>query len=182
MKLTNRSVRIRLGMGMALGALVLTVAGSPAAVAAPAPAAESDHCVVTVPETSTQCFATFDEAKAFADSMTGSGSAMRVSVVIWPLTVLVIAYDLANFNAANGTLILISLNGPCTKSIANVDHQVANLPAGWDNRISSYIAGPYCWTKLFRDPNFGGPSVGFAGDTAMIGGGLNNNASSIQWS
>jgi hypothetical protein len=199
MKLTDRSSQAWRRFALGAATVAVTVAGS-LAVATPAQAdeAEGTNCVVTVPETNVKCFATYEEAKAFVASVTEpapdnkpSSTAQRVygeamgasPLVFWPVLIFT-GFDLENYNLLNpfaGTYTVIGLNGPCTLTTADTDYTKATLPARWVNDISSYIDAASCWTKLYEDPNFGGSTRGYTGDSPTLGG-HNNITSSIKWS
>lgn len=56
-----------------------------------------------------------------------------------------------------------------------------NLPLNWNDRISSVRGGP-CYVQLFKDSNYRGISWTSApGVTWNVGGGLNNQASSVRF-
>jgi hypothetical protein len=199
MKLSIGSGRIR--FGITLSAAAIAVAGSLAVVATPAYAAdeaEGTNCVATVPATDVRCFETYEEAKAFVASVAETtpenkpsaaaqrayGQAMQSSTQIFLPVWIFTGFDLENYNLLNpfaGTYTLIGLNGPCTLTTADVDYTKATLPARWVNDISSYFDAASCWTKLYEDPNFGGSTRGYTGDSATLGG-FNNITSSIKFS
>jgi hypothetical protein len=108
---------------------------------------------------------------------------MAGAQVFWPVW-LFTGFDLENYNLLNpfaGTYTVIGLNGPCTLTTGDTDYTKATLPARWVNDISSYFDAASCWTKLYENPNFGGSSRGYTGDSPTLGG-FNNITSSIKWS
>jgi len=196
MKLMNGSGRTRRRVALGAAAIAAAVAGSLVAVASPAQAAEPDHCVMSLSPANMRCFNTDEEADAFVKSVAevipekgpgfaaqrANAEATRSSSVAVVQTLIMKAYDWENYNWLGGTLRVIGLGPVCSLTTADVDYETATLPARWVNDISSYRSYGVCWAKLYRDPNFLGPSVGYAGSSATIGGGLNNAASSIRFS
>ncbi len=201
MKLMNRSGQAFRRLALGAATVVVTVAGSLAVVASPALADEAGpggHCVATLPESNVRCFDTFEAAKAFIASVAETTADKKPSAaaqraygdvlqanpqVFWPVWIYT-GFDLENYNTGNlfaWTYSIIGFNGPCTTPTTNVDYTKATLPAWVVNDTSSYWDLSNCWTKLYEDPNFGGSSRGYQGDSPTLGG-FNNITSSIRWS
>lgn len=188
MKLTNAAIQIR--WKVALTAVAIAVAGF-AAVASPAQAAEPNHCVVALPEQNVKCFATYQEAKAYVESVAEVNSPkdpasgqLRVAtaaadrsaaLLIFP-TLLFIAYDWTNYNFLGGSLWVIGWNGNCTTPTTNIDYTMADL-GSWNNRISSVRTYSNCWLKGFDGVNWTGASTGYAGTRNLVT--LNDDINSV---
>jgi hypothetical protein len=74
----------------------------------------------------------------------------------------------------------------CTKSIGNTDYKIEAMippeaPAGWNNRIRSYITYRRCWVKLYEHAGYSGASLDYDGDRGNLGL-LDGNVSSIKLS
>ena len=96
-------------------------------------------------------------------------------------TVIGTEYEHINFGGSS-----LNVTAPtgfvCTTTVADVERVLSSMPAGWDNRISSYRTFSNCWARHFEHINFGGANVGFSGTSSYIGDAMNDRTSSIQWS
>jgi len=79
---------------------------------------------------------------------------------------------------------------PCTGSTADIDWKVPVMPAGWDNRISSFMNFNGCFTKHFDGASYTGLTTpGFSNDQPTMPGAagpslfnMDNRTSSLQFS
>jgi hypothetical protein len=203
-KLDVKAIKVRssIGMRVALGATALAIVGSglvaSPAQAAPAVADDLAHCVVVLPYTGiAKCFATFEEAQQFGDggdvgpknpqagaSDTGSAARFSSGAALVVLTRLSVEYDLPLF--LGRTLTLYGTNGPCTTTTADTDYQMSSMPlppatsVNWNQRVSSFITYNNCWMRHYDLVSWGLPFVGYSGTQASIGGGLDNDTSSMR--
>jgi hypothetical protein len=187
----------------ALGVLAVPAVAGAAPVSA-APAADSGGCVARATgDVAVHCYATFTEAlqkasggvltdgpknagdaiddPAFNAKVDAANSAQRVGGYY---TIISIEFDGLNYTTAPGgmpPLIWVG-TGNCTTSTNNVDYQVGSLPAGFDNRISSFRTYANCWARHWENANYTGASVGYSGSQRDIGATMDNRTSSEQWS
>lgn len=170
-------------------------------VASPAHAATTgDHCMIVLPSTTiVRCFATFDEARQFAEdagavgpSKTGPAvgpggitvAARSVAPMIGALTLIGVEIDAPPVSLSTlGSLWVYGTGGQCTTPTTNVDYQITSyVGTGWDQRISSFLTFNNCWAKHYDLLGFGGASVGYSGSQSPIAAPLNNDTSSERWS
>lgn len=87
-------------------------------------------------------------------------------------------YADAGYATSGGTYTFTSSSDCDTNP--DVDYQVAVMPAGWNDRISSFKSYGRCATKLWEN-TFSGASYGFTVNSSYVGGAINDRASSIQF-
>jgi hypothetical protein len=168
-------------------------------VASPAHAATTgDHCMIVLPSTTIErCFATFDEARQYAEdagavgpSKTGPAvgpggipvAARSVAPMIGARTLIGVEIDAPPVTKL-GSLWVYGTGGPCTTPTSNVDYEIPSyVGTGWDQRISSFLTFNNCWAKHYDLVSFGGASVGYQSSQSPIAALLNNDTSSERWS
>lgn len=185
--------------------LILAAAGlSLGFFGTPVQAAEPPrHCVVNVADDKarTKCFGSFRTAIANATggqvtdapadpqtAMNDSGFAARLNALrpraasgsVAPAASVVLSIEWQDGDFEDSSLTFTAPSG-CSITLNDVDWQVASLPPGSDDEISSYRAFSGCLVKHFEHANFGGASIGFDGDRVDMGE-LDDKTSSIQWS
>lgn len=181
----------------------MAIAGS-ALVASPAQAEAAQaqtaqHCLVVMPDPGFErCFATFEEAKQFAEDADAVGpskdapgawqnntrpAAAPAAGVANHLTLLSIEYNWPLWNPLGGTRWVYGTNGPCTNTVNDTDYQLPDWSvSGFDQRISSFQNFGNCWTKHYDLVGYGGLVVGYQGSQALINAALDNDTSSERWS
>jgi hypothetical protein len=197
MKSINRWQLIRTRTALYAAAVTLVgsalagsaLAAGPAQAAQPAP--DGEVCVLILPGELLKCFASPEEANEFVgDAQVGpprgastgpstglaADSAGRSTAQI--LTLITKAFDLPFFLGSQ--LWVYGTAGPCSLTFNDVDYQLGNL-GGWDNRISSYMTFSICWLGGYDFVSFGGAFRGYAPSTAVLGGGWDNDISSLRW-
>ena len=87
-------------------------------------------------------------------------------------------YADAGYATSGGTYTFTSSSDCDTNP--DVDYQVPVMPAGWNDRISSFKSYGRCATKLWEN-TFSGASYGFTVTSSYVGAGINDRASSIQF-
>ena len=186
-----------------IAAMVLTLGG----LAAPAHAAEGTNCTVDVDRGSVDCFATFSEAIRFAtgghvaDAPRTAAEAAQdpellrrmgagdksTPILTFPRYVVGLEFDGKNYT---GDAVTFYSFWPCTGSTADIDWKVPVMPAGWDNRISSFMNFNGCFTKHFDGASYTGLTTpGFSNDQPTMPGAagpslfnMDNRTSSLQFS
>jgi hypothetical protein len=167
-----------------------------ATAAARPPATAGPHCTLAAGSGQTlHCFATFPAAiayasggritdapasataaaldPAFAAKVTGAN---RSAVVPAASSVLGVEYADANFRGATLTM---SGAGSCDNS-SDADFRFGSMPAGWNDRITSFKSFSNCAQQLFRSTNFTGGSLTLIiSSLANVGSAANDQASSI---
>jgi hypothetical protein len=175
---------------------------SATAAAGPAAAPAGPHCTLAAGANQPlRCFATFREAISVATrgrvtdapasaaaAATDPAFAARVersnatatarTSAVTPAASVLAGIEYANVNFGGSTLSL-STGGSCDNS-SDVDFRVPSLPAGWNDRISSFRSFSNCAQQLFRSVNFtGGALTGIVGSLANVGAAANDQASSV---
>ena len=166
-----------------------------ATAAAPAPASTAPHCALVAGSTTAQCFGTYRAAvaygtggrvshapvsaraaaldPAFARTMSALAAA---TPKVAASTLLGTEYADANFSGASLSLFGA---GRCDNS-SDADFRFASLPAGWNDRITSFRSFSNCAQQLFRNTNFGGGSLTIIiSSLANVGAAANDQASSL---
>jgi len=158
------------------------------------------HCVadVSAPHTPTTCYDSFTVAIAKATDgrvtdapddartathdahLTAQLTAMEtrengVAKLRAPISIM---YDDADFR---GSSLIYTGDRDCTNEIGDVIYSVALVRPEWNDRIGSYRAYRGCWLSLFKDLNWTGDSIPFAGDRTDVGF-MDDETSSILWS
>ena len=87
-------------------------------------------------------------------------------------------YADAGYASAGGSYTFTSSSDCDTNP--DVDYQVAVMPAGWNDRISSFRSYGHCATRLWEN-TFSGTSYGFTVNSSYVGDAMNDRASSIQF-
>jgi hypothetical protein len=167
-----------------------------ATAAARPPATSGSHCTLAAGAGRTpHCFATFREAMAygtggritdapasaataardpeFAAEVTAAGAAPLVGT---GSVLLGIEYADANMRGAS---VSFFATGGCDNS-SDADWRFASMPAGWNDRITSFRSFSNCAQQLFRSTNFtGGALTLIISSLANVGAAANDQASSI---
>jgi hypothetical protein len=171
-------------------------AGGPAAESATAaarpPSAAAPHCVLAAGSGQTaRCYAAFPAAIAAATGgrvtdVPGSAAAavrdpgftaaLEDQAVTFASVVVGIEY--ANLNYGGATLSMTA-PGRCDYSL-DVDYRFPSLPAGWNDRISSFRSYSNCAQQLFRGTSFsGGALTNIVSSMSYVGSAANDQASSV---
>lgn len=182
----------RVRLRAALCAVALAIVGS-AVMAGPARAAAPDrttadggeHCALVLPDTEVlRCFASHEDARRFAVEVGAiEGHDQRASAAnqLPPrLTLLSVEYASAFY--LGDSLWVYGEDGPCTPVTTDLDYELSSMPAGWNNRITSFLSSSNCQTRHYDYVNFGGIYVGYSPSQLALGNGLDNDTSSLRWS
>jgi hypothetical protein len=166
---------------------------SATAAAAP-PASAAPHCALVAGATAARCFDTYRAAVAYGTggrvtdapvsarsaaldpAFARSMSALPAATAKAASLLLGTEYANANFGGAS-----LSLFGAtrCDNS-SDADFRFASLPAGWNDRITSFRSFSNCAQQLFRNTNFGGGSLTIIiSSLANVGAAANDQASSL---
>lgn len=183
---------LKTAAAMLLAAAVSAVGGSPAQAAQ-----GGAHCWLNVSTGAHVCHRSFAEviSDLSGDRVTLGASAATVTdqeraEIAHPARtahgasagsgtyVLATVYADAGYAASGGTYTFTGSSDCDTNP--DVDFQVAVMPAGWNDRISSFTSYGRCATKLW-DNTFSGISYGYAASSAYVGGAINDRTSSIQF-
>ena len=177
-----------------------------ATAAGKVPATTGPHCTLAAGAgQQLHCFATFRAAIAYgtqgrvadapasaADAARDPGFAAAVnsaavnaaavnaaaapSVTAAASTLLGIEYADANMRGASVSLFGA---GSCDNS-SDADYRFASLPAGWNDRITSFTSFSNCAQQLFRNTSFGGGALTIViRSLANVGSAANDQASSL---
>lgn len=167
-----------------------------ATAAAPPPVAAGVHCTLAAgKDQSPHCFATFPAAIAYAtdgriaDALASAtaaaldpvfagrvAAANRDAVAPLAASVLGIEYADANFGGASLTM---TGAGSCDNS-SDADFRFGSMPAGWNDRITSFKSFSNCAQQLFRSVNFSGGALTIViSSLANVGSAANDQASPI---
>ncbi|HEV7656103.1 MAG TPA: hypothetical protein VGP36_15415 [Mycobacteriales bacterium] len=159
--------------------------------AAPAPATSAPHCALIAGAATLRCFATYRGAVAYGtggrvtdapvsatDAATDTAFAAEVNAPVAPLASVLVGTEYADANFRGATLNLFAA-GRCDNS-SDVDFRFASLPAGWNDRITSFKSFSNCAQQLFRNTSFtGGALTLIISSLANVGAAANDQASSI---
>jgi hypothetical protein len=164
-----------------------------ATAAAPAPAAAAPHCALVAGSATAHCFGTYRAAIAFGtggrvtDAPLSARSAaldpgfartMSAPAAVTPRASLLLGTEYADANFGGASLSLFGA-GRCDNS-SDADFRFASLPAGWNDRITSFRSFSNCAQQLFRNTNFGGGSLTIIiSSLANVGAAANDQASSL---
>jgi hypothetical protein len=111
---------------------------------------------------------------AFAAAVTAAGTAPSTT----PAASILVGTEFADANFTGGTLSLFA-PGRCDNS-SDADFRFGSLPAGWNDRITSFRSFSNCAQQLFRSVNFAGGSLTLIiSSLANVGAAANDQASSI---
>jgi len=142
-------------------------------------AKSGDVCWVNADTGYSACYANETALHAAVLKQTGTvlveeGSvAARGEVVALASYIVARLYDGASYT---GTSMIVS-SGSSTICVSG-SVQAATMPAGWDNRVSSYHSYYGCQTRIHEDTNYNGLSQTAADDGSL--GTLNNETSSYK--
>ena len=168
-----------------------------ATATATAPASAAPHCALVVGSTTAHCFGTYRAAvaygtggrvtdaplsaraaaldPAFARTMSALPAATPAAL---PAASTLLGTEYANANFGGASLSLFGA-GRCDNS-SDADFRFASLPAGWNDRITSFRSFSNCAQQLFRNTNFGGGSLTIIiSSLANVGAAANDQASSL---
>lgn len=165
-----------------------------ATAAAPAPASAAPHCALVAGSTTAHCFGTYRAAVAYGTGgrVTDAPVSARAAAVdpafartmsALPATTPKVASTLLGTEYADANFSGASLSlfgaGRCDNS-SDADFRFASLPAGWNDRITSFRSFSNCAQQLFRNTNFGGGSLTIIiSSLANVGAAANDQASSL---
>jgi hypothetical protein len=171
-----------------------------ATAAAKAPATPGGaHCTLAAGANQPlHCFATFRQAVAFAtggrvtDAPASAAAAatdrtfaaeVAKSNAVTPSAVTPAATTLAGIEYADasfrGASLSLSTPGSCDNS-SDADYRFGSMPAGWNDRITSFKSFSNCAQQLFRSVNFtGGALTIVISSLANVGAAANDQASSL---
>jgi hypothetical protein len=165
------------------------------------PATSTPHCTQAAGAgQALHCFATFRAAIAdatggritdapasattaaldpkFSAEVDSVNAAAARSAAIAPAAVSLLGIEYADANFTGATLTRTGA-GSCDNS-ADVDFRVPSMPAGWNDRITSFKSFSNCAQQLFRSINFTGGSLTIIiSSLANVGPAANDQASSI---
>ncbi|TDD98110.1 hypothetical protein [Actinomadura rubrisoli] len=191
--IVNRGIPVVLGSVAAASTLSLTAAAPTSATTAPN---IGRHCVIDLTgHRSMTCHASFQEAIAVAsaghiadapdDPATAvrsrafnarvNGLAQRSGTASALVTS--IEYDGTQYS---GPSIVFTHDKVCTASNLDIDDNLSALPAGWDNRISSFHGYSGCRPRHWEEKLFGGAFTEYQ-DARETMGIMDNQASSLSW-
>jgi hypothetical protein len=180
--------------------------GAEATTTAPNQAAPATgpHCVVHVPTGQTSCFDSFTQAISaatngrIADAPADARAALaddsfrtRINALadatprtldraVRPRLTVVIAiqYEDAGFQGATLTS---TADFGCDGNFGTIDFELAVMPSGWNDEISSFSAFSNCAEVLYENGGFGGAQTQLATELSYVGDALNDEASTIRW-
>jgi hypothetical protein len=162
-----------------------------ATAAAPPPTA-APHCALVAGSTTARCFGTYRAAVAYgtggrvADAPVSARAAALDPAFARTMDTLpaataasvLLGTEYVNANFGGASLSLFGA-GRCDDS-ADVDFRFASLPAGWNDRITSFRSFSNCAQQLFRNINFGGGALTIIiSSLANVGAAANDQASSL---
>lgn len=166
------------------------------------------HCVLDLPSGSMSCYGTFTEAiaaatggrltavpddvqKAQDDPALKSYLAEQAIADDCPQggkdgCILSIEYEDEDYDDSS-----LTARGPfrCSGPVTDVDYGAAELPAGWNDQIDSFLASTdfgepalrgLCYVQHFEHSNFQGGWIGPSGSQSNLGG-MGDETSSIRW-
>lgn len=168
---------------------------------------QGNHCVIDMSGGSFACFGTFTEAISYAtggrvttvpndvnkaqdDPKLKAHLAEQAAAEDCPQggrdgCILSIEYEDDEFDDSS-----LTARGPfsCSGPVNDIDYELAQLPAGWNDRIGSFRGstdnfGPLaglCFVQHFRHSNFQGDWIGPSPTTAHMGN-MDDETSSIRW-
>ena len=170
-----------------------SVAESATAAARP-PASAAPHCALVAGSTTARCFATYRAAVTYgtggrvtdaplsartAATDPAFARAMSAPPAAAPkLASVLLGTEYANANFSGASLSLFGA-GRCDNS-SDADFRFGSMPAGWNDRITSFRSFSNCAQQLFRNINFGGGSLTIViTSLANVGSAANDQASSL---
>lgn len=138
-----------------------------------------------------RCFATFRESVAFATggrvrtapdspraAATDPAFTAAVEADAGTSAQYLLGYEFADLNWVGATLALYG-NGRCDAS-SDIDFRFNSMPAGWNDRISSFKSYNNCAQQLFRGTNLSGGSLTYiVANMSYVGSAANDQASSL---
>ncbi len=164
-----------------------------ATAAAPAPASTAPHCALVAGSTTAHCFGTYRAAVAYGTGgrVTHAPVSARAAALdpvfartmsalpaATPAASTLLGTEYADANFSGASLSLFGA-GRCDNS-SDADFRFASLPAGWNDRISSFRSFSNCAQQLFRNTNFGGGSLTIIiSSLANVGAAADDQASSL---
>ena len=151
------------------------------------------HCALVVGSTTAHCFGTYRAAVAYgtggrvtdaplsaraAALDPGFARTMSALPAALPAASTLLGTEYADANFGGASLSLFGA-GRCDNS-SDADFRFASLPAGWNDRITSFRSFSNCAQQLFRNINFGGGSLTIIiSSLANVGAAANDQASSL---
>jgi hypothetical protein len=180
--------------GPAAGSVAVPGAGAAESrtAAAPAPVTTLPHCSLLAGDgQKARCFATFREAVAFGTGgrvtdaplsaiAAATDPAFTAAVQAPALTAAnyLLGYEWADLNWT-GTSLGLYGSGRCDDS-ADADFRFPAMPAGWNDRVSSFKSYNNCAQQLFRGTSFsGGALTSIVANMSYVGASANDQASSV---
>jgi hypothetical protein len=168
-----------------------------ATAAAPPPATATPHCALVAGSSALHCFATYRAAVAYGTGgrVTDAPVSARTAALDpafarrmaalpagTPKTTaaasVLLGVEYANAGFAGASLSMFGA-GRCDNS-SDVDFRFASMPAGWNDRITSFKSFSNCAQQLFRSINFTGGSLTIiTSSLANVGAAANDQASSV---
>jgi hypothetical protein len=173
--------------------LLLLLTGLSVPLAGPAsaaPAQAAKHCVLAAGATTATCYASFPAAiaavtkgrvKAPASATTAAtdaafATALSADAVTAASVVVAVEYSDASYR---GDTLTLYASGRCDNS-TDADYVFNTLPAGWNDRISSFKSFNNCAQQLFRNTYRGGGALtGILVNSPNVGTPANDQASSL---
>jgi hypothetical protein len=164
-----------------------------ATAAAPRPASAAPHCALVAGASAARCFGTYRAAVAYGTGgrVTDAPTSARTAALdpafartvsalpaVTASASVLLGTEYANANFGGASLSLFGA-GRCDNS-SDADFRFASLPAGWNDRITSFRSFSNCAQQLFRNTNFGGGSLTIIiSSLANVGAAANDQASSL---
>lgn len=175
--------------------VLLAVASVPAlasaAVAAAPPVRAGTHCVVAAGNGAPRCFGTFPEAVAAATGgrvrtapatprAAAADPAFTAAIEDGAVTAAAVVVGIEYVDASyGGATLTLTAPGRCDDSM-DADWFFPSLPAGWNDRITSFRSYNNCAQQLFRGASMtGGALTGILVSTPNVGAPANDQASSV---
>jgi hypothetical protein len=168
--------------------------------------ATARHCVMSVESGALSCFATFPEAVAVAtagrivDAPSDARAAVRDPAFLKRVDALpplaadhaaflnttfvgmgvVLGIEFSDAGWGGSTLQFATPLG-CDGNHATIDAQVAVMPAGWNDEISSFHSPGTCQQILYADGGFSGQRTPKTNNMLYVGDAMNDQASTIRF-
>lgn len=165
-----------------LAAIFAVTTGALMLISGPAQAGSGETCWLDSDTGVTQCFA--DEAaleNAIAEQTgavlveTQSAPSARSAAGTAAVYVVLRFWDGTSYTSTE-LVITTSNSAVCTSGSGIIAN---SMPAGWNDRVSSFKTFLSCVTRVYRDTNLGGDFYGYATNAPSLAG-LNNQVSSYR--
>jgi len=137
------------------------------------------HCWQDVESGTSQCFATYAEVLEQLGGQDGQDAQQSLSDLVSPAASVIIGqvFEDASYGGSSFTF---TASAGCDTN-ADVDWQVSSMPAGWNDRVTSFKSFNSCATRIWSNTGYTGNSYGFVVNSTNVGSTMNDQTSSIQW-